>query len=180
MPPCSTGEARRHRQHRRPALEQAGAVHHRLRRPGRGPGLQHLGSARPGPSSACGSPPGQDPSRGHGRGAPARAGARAVRRAGDVHAGGARATRSPTDTSAPAARTGPCGRSARPGARPPVETGMGGSIPFIADLTELYPQAQILVTGVEDPDSRAHRPTNRCTWGTSATRSWPRPCCWPG
>ncbi|WP_417235064.1 dipeptidase [Arthrobacter sp.] len=38
----------------------------------------------------------------------------------------------------------------------PVETGIGGSIPFIADLLELYPQAQILVTGVEDPDSRAH------------------------
>lgn len=39
---------------------------------------------------------------------------------------------------------------------PAVETGIGGSIPFIADLTELYPTAQILVTGVEDPDSRAH------------------------
>ncbi|SDH72744.1 Acetylornithine deacetylase/Succinyl-diaminopimelate desuccinylase [Arthrobacter subterraneus] len=37
-----------------------------------------------------------------------------------------------------------------------VETGIGGSIPFIADLTEIYPEAQILVTGVEDPDSRAH------------------------
>ena len=39
-----------------------------------------------------------------------------------------------------------------------VETGIGGSIPFIADLVELFPQAQILVTGVEDPDSRAHSP----------------------
>jgi cysteinylglycine-S-conjugate dipeptidase len=38
----------------------------------------------------------------------------------------------------------------------PVEAGIGGSIPFIADLTEVYPDAQILVTGVEDPDSRAH------------------------
>ncbi|NYE94397.1 acetylornithine deacetylase/succinyl-diaminopimelate desuccinylase-like protein [Psychromicrobium silvestre] len=38
----------------------------------------------------------------------------------------------------------------------PVESGMGGSIPFIADLTELFPAAQILITGVEDPDSRAH------------------------
>ncbi|RKO21323.1 dipeptidase [Pseudarthrobacter phenanthrenivorans] len=37
-----------------------------------------------------------------------------------------------------------------------VETGIGGSIPFIADLTEVYPDVQILVTGVEDPDSRAH------------------------
>jgi acetylornithine deacetylase/succinyl-diaminopimelate desuccinylase-like protein len=39
---------------------------------------------------------------------------------------------------------------------PAVETGIGGSIPFIADLTEVFPAAQILVTGVEDPDSRAH------------------------
>ncbi len=38
----------------------------------------------------------------------------------------------------------------------PVDLGIGGSIPFIADLLEVYPQAQILVTGVEDPDSRAH------------------------
>lgn len=41
---------------------------------------------------------------------------------------------------------------------PAVETGIGGSIPFIADLVELFPEAQILVTGVEDPDTRAHSP----------------------
>ncbi len=40
----------------------------------------------------------------------------------------------------------------------PVETGIGGSIPFISDLVEVFPGAQILVTGVEDPDSRAHSP----------------------
>ncbi len=40
----------------------------------------------------------------------------------------------------------------------PVEAGIGGSIPFISDLVELFPGAQILVTGVEDPDSRAHSP----------------------
>lgn len=40
--------------------------------------------------------------------------------------------------------------------RPAVQTGIGGSIPFTADLTELYPDAAILITGVEDPDSRAH------------------------
>ncbi|CAB4559511.1 MAG: M20/M25/M40 family metallo-hydrolase [Actinobacteria bacterium] len=39
-----------------------------------------------------------------------------------------------------------------------VNIGIGGSIPFIADLTEIFPSAQILVTGVEDPDSRAHSP----------------------
>ncbi|MCO1340084.1 dipeptidase [Kocuria polaris] len=38
----------------------------------------------------------------------------------------------------------------------PVETGIGGSIPFIADLMEVFEGVQILVTGVEDPDSRAH------------------------
>ena len=41
---------------------------------------------------------------------------------------------------------------------PTVEIGIGGSIPFIADLTEVFPTAQILVTGVEDSDSRAHSP----------------------
>jgi len=39
-----------------------------------------------------------------------------------------------------------------------VEVGAGGSIPFIANLVELFPAAQVLVTGVEDPDSRAHSP----------------------
>lgn len=38
----------------------------------------------------------------------------------------------------------------------PVDTGIGGSIPFVADLVEVFPEAAILVTGVEDPDSRAH------------------------
>ncbi|MBX3116057.1 MAG: dipeptidase [Cryobacterium sp.] len=40
----------------------------------------------------------------------------------------------------------------------PVETGVGGSIPFISDLVEAFPAAQVLVTGVEDPDTRAHSP----------------------
>ena len=39
-----------------------------------------------------------------------------------------------------------------------VEIGAGGSIPFIADLVEMFPKAQILITGVEDPDSRPHSP----------------------
>ena len=37
-----------------------------------------------------------------------------------------------------------------------VDIGVGGSIPFIADLHEVFPAAEILVTGVEDPDTRAH------------------------
>lgn len=60
-----------------------------------------------------------------------------------------------TDTTAPAARASLWSLEQAWGVQP-VETGIGGSIPFIADLLELYPQAQILVTGVEDPDSRAH------------------------
>jgi acetylornithine deacetylase/succinyl-diaminopimelate desuccinylase-like protein len=39
-----------------------------------------------------------------------------------------------------------------------VETCIGGSIPFIAELVTTFPEAQILVTGVEDPDTRAHSP----------------------
>ncbi len=38
----------------------------------------------------------------------------------------------------------------------PVEIGLGGTIPFIAEFTEVFPDAAVLVTGVEDPDSRAH------------------------
>ncbi len=40
----------------------------------------------------------------------------------------------------------------------PVDMGVGGSIPFIATFQEMFPSAAILVTGVEDPDSRAHGP----------------------
>ncbi|GAA1572798.1 MULTISPECIES: dipeptidase [Kribbella] len=38
----------------------------------------------------------------------------------------------------------------------PVDMGMGGSIPFIAEFQEAFPAATVLVTGVEDPDTRAH------------------------
>jgi acetylornithine deacetylase/succinyl-diaminopimelate desuccinylase-like protein len=40
----------------------------------------------------------------------------------------------------------------------PVDVGVGGSIPFIATFQDLFPGAAILVTGVEDPDARAHGP----------------------
>ncbi|HQV90992.1 MAG TPA: dipeptidase [Phycicoccus sp.] len=39
---------------------------------------------------------------------------------------------------------------------PPVDIGVGGSIPFVAAFAEKFPEAAILVTGVEDPDTRAH------------------------
>ncbi|MGH2738897.1 MAG: dipeptidase [Actinomycetota bacterium] len=38
----------------------------------------------------------------------------------------------------------------------PIEMGIGGTIPFVAAFAEAYPEAAILVTGVGDPDSRAH------------------------
>ncbi|NRQ49491.1 dipeptidase [Aeromicrobium stalagmiti] len=38
----------------------------------------------------------------------------------------------------------------------PVDMGMGGSIPFIAEFARIFPDAAVLVTGVEDPDTRAH------------------------
>ncbi|MEZ2389652.1 dipeptidase [bacterium RCC_150] len=60
-----------------------------------------------------------------------------------------------TDTHSPAARTAVWALGEAWGV-PAVEMGIGGSIPFIADLTDTYPDVQILVTGVEDPDSRAH------------------------
>ncbi|WP_298992317.1 M20/M25/M40 family metallo-hydrolase [uncultured Pseudokineococcus sp.] len=34
--------------------------------------------------------------------------------------------------------------------------GMGGSIPVVAELLDVLPGATVLVTGVEDPDTRAH------------------------
>jgi acetylornithine deacetylase/succinyl-diaminopimelate desuccinylase-like protein len=41
---------------------------------------------------------------------------------------------------------------------PPIDIGVGGSIPFIADFVETFPEAVVLVTGIEDPDTRAHSP----------------------
>ena len=38
----------------------------------------------------------------------------------------------------------------------PVDIGVGGSIPFVAAFAQRFPDAAILVTGVEDPDTRAH------------------------
>lgn len=38
----------------------------------------------------------------------------------------------------------------------PIDTGVGGSIPFIAEFAGAFPDAKILVTGVEDPATQAH------------------------
>lgn len=42
--------------------------------------------------------------------------------------------------------------------RPPVDVGMGGSIPFVAVFHETFPDAAILLTGAADPECRAHGP----------------------
>ncbi len=40
----------------------------------------------------------------------------------------------------------------------PVEVGIGGSIPCVATFQRRYPEAAILVTGIEDPHCAAHGP----------------------
>ena len=40
----------------------------------------------------------------------------------------------------------------------PIEAGMGGSIPFVAAFSEIYPEAAVLLIGVADPTSRYHGP----------------------
>jgi acetylornithine deacetylase/succinyl-diaminopimelate desuccinylase-like protein len=42
--------------------------------------------------------------------------------------------------------------------REPVEVGQGGSIPFVAAFSKVFPDAEILLTGVGDEKSRAHGP----------------------
>jgi acetylornithine deacetylase/succinyl-diaminopimelate desuccinylase-like protein len=37
-----------------------------------------------------------------------------------------------------------------------VDIGAGGTIPFVKAFADAYPEAAILLTGVEDPDGRAH------------------------
>jgi acetylornithine deacetylase/succinyl-diaminopimelate desuccinylase-like protein len=76
---------------------------------------------------------------------------------------GAQVTVTPGDVGQPYAidATGPVYDAARTAFRQawgsePVDMGMGGSIPFIAEFAEAFPSAKILVTGVEDPGTQAH------------------------
>lgn len=50
----------------------------------------------------------------------------------------------------------------------PVEIGVGGSIPFIAAFRTMFPRAEVIVTGVEDPDSSAHGPNESLHLGDFA------------
>ncbi|WP_148611975.1 dipeptidase [Nocardioides rubriscoriae] len=77
---------------------------------------------------------------------------------------GATMTVTTVDTGEPTAidATGPAYEAARAAfaeawdGTAPVDMGVGGSIPFIAEFLEAFPEASVLVTGVEDPDTRAH------------------------
>jgi acetylornithine deacetylase/succinyl-diaminopimelate desuccinylase-like protein len=76
---------------------------------------------------------------------------------------GAQVTVTPGDTGQPYAidASGPVYDAARGAFRQawgnePVDTGVGGSIPFIAEFAAAFPAAKILVTGVEDPATQAH------------------------
>ena len=115
-------------------LQHAGALGRRqdldADRPGRGParGVRAAGAA-PRAARAVGR---------RGRRAPRRRGRRLLRR-----------------RAGPGLRPGP-GRVRRRLGREPVDIGVGGSIPFVAAFAEKFPDAAILVTGVEDPDTRAH------------------------
>ena len=88
----------------------------------------------------------------------------ALRRHLEQHAPwGARVTVTPGDIGQPYAidSTGPVYDAARAAFRQAwgtdvVDMGMGGSIPFIAEFAAAFPDATILVTGVEDPGTQAH------------------------
>lgn len=88
----------------------------------------------------------------------------ALRRHLEQHAPwGARVTVTPGNVGQPYAidATGPVYDAARAAFRQAwgveaVDMGMGGSIPFIAEFAEAFPDATILVTGVEDPGTQAH------------------------
>jgi cysteinylglycine-S-conjugate dipeptidase len=89
---------------------------------------------------------------------------------------GAQVTVDPVQTGAPFAidATGPAYDAARAAFRAawdgvdPVDIGVGGSIPFIATFAEMFPDAAILVTGVEDPYSKAHGPNESLHLGEFA------------
>jgi acetylornithine deacetylase/succinyl-diaminopimelate desuccinylase-like protein len=88
----------------------------------------------------------------------------ALRRHLELHVPwGARVTVTPGDIGQPYAidSTGPVYDAARAAFRQAwgtdvVDMGMGGSIPFIAEFAAAFPDATILVTGVEDPGTQAH------------------------
>ena len=55
---------------------------------------------------------------------------------------------------------------ARAWGTPPVEIGVGGSISFVTALRARQPEAHVVITGVEDPNSRAHGTDESLDLGT--------------
>lgn len=91
---------------------------------------------------------------------------------------GAQVDVTPVDTGSgfAGAASGPIGALARSALADawgvePVDIGVGGSIPFVAAFADRFPDAEILVTGVEDPDSRAHGANE-----SLHLREWERAC----
>lgn len=91
---------------------------------------------------------------------------------------GAQVTVTPGGTVAPftASRSGPAYEAVRAALAEawgvePVEVGVGGSIGFLAGLAAAFPEAEVLLTGVEDPETRAHGPDESLHLG-----DWGRAC----
>jgi acetylornithine deacetylase/succinyl-diaminopimelate desuccinylase-like protein len=59
------------------------------------------------------------------------------------------------DVNTPAAKTA-CWAFQEAFGKPASFSGLGGSIPLISEVKAEFPEIEVLVTGVEDPDSRAH------------------------
>ena len=139
---------------RRAALDQARALDHRPRRPQGRRRQQHPRPRRPLPRSRCGSPP-ATPRRTPSSGSRAPRAARPLGRRADhdlVDTGEA----TQIDADRPAYDAARAAFADAWDGTAPVDMGVGGSIPFIAEFLEAFPAASVLVTGVEDPDTRAH------------------------
>ena len=136
-------------------LDQAVDHHDRHRRALGGHLLQHAGARRPPPRSRCASP------RTRTRARRSRCWSEHLRAHApwgaqvDVHLDDEGAGFS-ADAQGPVYDAGPGRVRRRLGRAEPVDIGVGGSIPFVAAFAEKFPDAAILVTGVEDPDTRAH------------------------
>ena len=148
------GGADRHRQPHPAAVGPARDRGHRHRRPRGGRRGQHARPGGAGEGEHAGGP-------GRRRGPGVRGAGRApavARAVGGAGHGACRAGRSlPTPCAPGERRTGrPTRRSPQAWGTPAVDIGVGGSIAFVTAYAELVPDAEILITGVEDPDTRAH------------------------
>ena len=132
------------------ALGQAGGHGNRHRHHIDREVVEHVDPAGAAPRSACGWLPAATRATHLDALTPPPRAARAVGRAGHRHAGrhrpAVRNRRQPARSTTP-----PAPRSGTAWGTEPVDMGVGGSIPFIAEFAAAFPAAKILVTGVEDP-----------------------------